>query len=55
MSEGLEDDIAVIEEYDEKNYEWTIVSYIGLSRAGGTIEFSEKQLRIRYLKEKADE
>jgi hypothetical protein len=51
MPEGLIDDIAVLEEYDEMIYRWHTVAYIGFSRADGDLEIPDKRLRIRYLKE----
>lgn len=51
MSEVLEGDIAVLEEYDAAVYRWHTVSYIGLSRTDGELEIPDKRLRIRYLKE----
>lgn len=52
MSEGLIDDIAVLEEYDAIVYHWHTVAYIGLSRTDGELEIPEKRLRIRYINRK---
>lgn len=45
----LEDDIAVIEEYDACAYTWEPIAFIGASRAGGEIKHDiGGKLRIRY-------
>lgn len=54
MAEGLEDDIAVLEEYDAAIYRWHIITYIGFSRTGGDLEIPDKRLRIRYINRKEE-
>lgn len=51
----LEDDIAVIEEYDACAYTWEPIAFIGASRAGGEIEHSiGGKIRIRYLEKNSE-
>ena len=47
--EGLEDDIAVLEEQVEVSDNWETITYIGFSRTQGDIELTGKPVRIRYI------